>query len=224
MGLKSIRRLETAFLFLCSLAFLLAYILRSEIFHLITSEKLFKIQSIIGHYLLIYAGLFLLLGLFSVYLKRRNSSIYQQLRNIFSDIWNYSLEHLHSIFQLKLSKTNWFWLFGFTVVGVALRIYYSNQPMRSDEGATYYYFVSGPLYRSFIYLEPNNHVLHTLLARISIGIFGNQAYILRLPAVLSGLICLPLIFSVSQKIIGKKSGYTAMALMAVYPVIILFDT
>lgn len=224
MGLKSINRLETISLFLCGLVFLLTYILRTEIFQLIASEKLFKIQSNIGHYLLIYAGLFLFLGLLSIHYQRKKTSIHQQLRIIFSDVWNHSLQYFRSIFHFKLSKTNWFWLIGFTLVGVILRIYYSDQPMRSDEGATYYYFVSGPLYRSFIYLEPNNHVLHTLLARISIGIFGNQAYFLRLPAILSGLICLPLIFSVSQKIIGEKSGFAAMALMAIYPVIILFDT
>jgi len=96
--------------------------------------------------------------------------------------------------------------------------------MNEKMSASSNFFVNVPALRSFHYLAPNNHVLHTLAAKFFIEVFGNHPAVLRMPAILAGVLCMPLIFYVSRRLYGKGLGFVAVSLMAIFPVIILFDT
>ena len=61
-------------------------------------------------------------------------------------------------------------------------------PLRYDEATTYNNFVSKPLYVALAnYATPNNHLLHTFLAKVSVGLAGNEPWAIRLPALLAGI-------------------------------------
>ena len=68
------------------------------------------------------------------------------------------------------------------VVAVAIRVAYLDVPLRYDEATTYNNFVSKPLYVALAnYATPNNHLLHTFLAKVSVGVFGSAEWAIRLP-------------------------------------------
>ena len=108
---------------------------------------------------------------------------------------------------------------------MTVRGFFLNQPMRYDEAYTFLTFVNQSLGHLFYYPLPNNHVFHTLLVRVSVEIFGSHPFTIRLPALIAGLINIPLTFVLAKRLTGHElSGYFAATGMAVMPFVILFDT
>lgn len=117
------------------------------------------------------------------------------------------------------------WLLPLLSVGIAVRFYFLAQPMRYDEAFTFLNFVNRGLAFLFYYPTPNNHVLHTLLARTSVAVFGGHPAAIRLPALLAGLCVIPLtIFLCRLLTRSSKSGFLASGLVTVFPYLILYDT
>lgn len=85
-------------------------------------------------------------------------------------------------------------LLGIVVIGLAavgVRAAFLNHPMRYDESYNYLNFVArGPAYIATNYL-PNNHILHTHAAWLSVKLAGNSPMALRLPAFLAGVLLVP---------------------------------
>jgi Dolichyl-phosphate-mannose-protein mannosyltransferase len=106
--------------------------------------------------------------------------------------------------------------FGAILVGaVALRVAYLDVPLRYDEATTYDNFVSKPLYVALAnYATPNNHLLNTLLAKISVGLFGNEPWAIRLPALLAGLALVPATLAFARVFYGRTAALLAAALVA----------
>jgi 4-amino-4-deoxy-L-arabinose transferase-like glycosyltransferase len=78
-----------------------------------------------------------------------------------------------------------------TLLGAAVRLAYLNHPMRYDEAYNYLHFASqSPNYVATHYM-PNNHILHTLLVRFAIEVFGTAPAALRLPAYAAGVLIIP---------------------------------
>jgi hypothetical protein len=111
------------------------------------------------------------------------------------------------------------------LIGAAVRGYFLAQPMRYDEAVTFLAFVNQSVAYLFYYPFPNNHVLHTLLVRLSVGFFGGHPISIRLPAFLAGLCVIPAI-SVLAGLLSRNasSGLVAAGLTAVYPFLVLYDT
>lgn len=59
-----------------------------------------------------------------------------------------------------------------------------------DEAFTYNLFVAPPFPEAFSLYDANNHLLFTLLARVSVALLPAGEFALRLPAVLASLLCL----------------------------------
>ena len=101
-------------------------------------------------------------------------------------------------------------------VGLGLRLWYLDQPMRFDEATTACLYVSAPWYLGIAdYSMPNNHVFNTLLMRISIVWFGNREWVLRLPAFFAGLACLPLAYAYARRMHSRAAAVLALALISV---------
>ena len=85
------------------------------------------------------------------------------------------------------------------LTGAALRIPLLDQPMRCDELYTAWALVARGLPTVlFDYSSPNNHVLHTLLVYISTQAWGSAAQVIRLPAFLAGILCIPAAYLAGQ--------------------------
>jgi len=110
-------------------------------------------------------------------------------------------------------------------IGIILRVAHLRQPMRYDEAVTYMYFVRHPWSEALsLYTYPNNHLFHTLLAKVSTTAFGNSPWALRLPAFLAGVLVIPATYAVTRLLYGERAGLIAAAMVAASGVLTLYST
>ena len=108
---------------------------------------------------------------------------------------------------------------------VALRIAYLDVPLRYDEATTYDNFVSKPLYVALAnYATPNNHLLNTFLAKVSVGVFGNEPWAIRLPALLAGIALVPATLALARVFYGRVAALLAAALVAASSTLVEYST
>lgn len=101
------------------------------------------------------------------------------------------------------------------VGGAALRIKYLFIPMRYDEAQTYTIYASRKV-TDFLrdYSEPNNHIFHTLLVHASTRLFGSSEWAIRLPALVAGILLIPVTAFVFRKLFNTTVGLISAALVA----------
>ncbi|MEJ2704366.1 MAG: glycosyltransferase family 39 protein, partial [Sedimentisphaerales bacterium] len=110
----------------------------------------------------------------------------------------------------------WRFLVIILTIGAVLRIPGVNSGLWYDEIATLVEFVRLPLNRLIAnYGDQNNHPLFSLLARLSIDLFGESAWSLRLPALLFGLASLWALFLLARLVSDRREAFLATALMTV---------
>jgi hypothetical protein len=102
-----------------------------------------------------------------------------------------------------------------TIAGTILRIRYLFQPMRYDESLSFDQFASQPL--SFFlrdYSIPNNHIFHNILVHFTTSLFGDQPWAIRLPALVAGILLIPVSAFVFKHFFGTLVGLLVAALVA----------
>ena len=111
------------------------------------------------------------------------------------------------------------------VIALALRLRYLGQPMRYDESVTYLYFVKQPWSDALsLYTYPNNHLFHTLLAKLSVTAFGNAPWALRLPAFIAGMFVVAATYAVGRALYNPRAALYATAIVASSGVLVLYST
>ena len=115
-----------------------------------------------------------------------------------------------------------FALLAATLLGLGLRAFFLAQPMRLDEAYTFLYYLNDGR-NPFYYNVPNNHVLHTLLAKLAVLLGGTSPVAIRFPAFVAGVLCIPAVFFVAKSF-HKDAGPLAALGMAVFPYMILYST
>ena len=126
--------------------------------------------------------------------------------------------------QTTADKRSLVWLVLITLVGIVIRIWFLDQPMRYDEAHTYMRFVEPGVDWLFYYQEPNNHVGHTLLVYVSTALLGDEAWAIRIPAFLAGVLSVPMTYLCARTVFKRSVGLVAAGLMAGSPYLILFST
>jgi len=82
-------------------------------------------------------------------------------------------------------------LAGITVMGIALRIHFLNQPMRYDESYNFLHYANHSCAFILSNYVPNNHILHTLMVHFVSSWIGDSPACLRLPALVAGILLIP---------------------------------
>lgn len=112
-----------------------------------------------------------------------------------------------------------------TLVGIFTRLVFILRPMQHDEAYTVMAFANTPLYNLLSdYHLPNNHIFHTLLVHFSIKIFGLASWAVRLPALLAGVLTIPVGYVFTRRIYGQPAALSAAAALAVFPVLLEYAT
>ncbi len=112
-----------------------------------------------------------------------------------------------------------------TLAAVFIRLAYVNRPFGYDEAYTLEAFAIRPFSKIITDYElPNNHVLHTILVRISYLLFGPSPLAVRLPALISGVLMVPLAYSFAGRLYNRHVAILSTALVAVAPLLIDFST
>lgn len=109
-----------------------------------------------------------------------------------------------------------------TLLGIVTRAFFMSQPMRLDEAYTFLYYLNDGR-DLFLYNVPNNHVFHTILAKLAVLMGGMSPVVIRSPAFITGVLCIPAIFFVAKGF-NKSAGPLAALGMAVFPYMILYST
>jgi hypothetical protein len=127
---------------------------------------------------------------------------------------------------LAQESSSYLVVFGFIfALAVALRVAFLDVPLRYDEATTYNNFVSKPLYVGLAhYPLPNNHLLHTFLANVSVNTFGSSAWAIRLPALLAGIALVPATFALARILYGRAAALLAAALVASSSTLVEYST
>jgi len=115
-----------------------------------------------------------------------------------------------------------FTLLAIILLGLFLRTFFLAQPMRLDESYTFLYYLNEGR-DPFLYNVPNNHVFHTLLAKLTVLAGGVSPVVIRLPAFLAGVLCIPASFF-AAKAFHRNAGLLAALGMAVFPYMVLYSS
>jgi 4-amino-4-deoxy-L-arabinose transferase-like glycosyltransferase len=115
-------------------------------------------------------------------------------------------------------------LFLLLIAGL-IRFFWLERPLEHDEAFTYYVFGRLPLrYAIADYSYPNNHIFHTLLLKLAVGLFGNASWVMRLPAYLFGTAIAPLVYAFARQCTHKRTAsLLAGSLVALYPYMVQYS-
>jgi 4-amino-4-deoxy-L-arabinose transferase-like glycosyltransferase len=114
---------------------------------------------------------------------------------------------------------------GATVLAIALRVPFLSQPMRYDEALSFNEFASRPLYYALsFYPDPNNHLLNTLLVHLTSSALGSAPWVLRLPALLAGVLLVPATYALTHVLFDRRAALLAAVLVGVSSYIVEYST
>lgn len=103
-----------------------------------------------------------------------------------------------------------------TLVAIALRSYHLGTDLWLDEISPIVDYGRMPVVQVMgSYLRTNNHLLNTLLTRVSIGAFGESEWAVRLPAMLFGVATIPVFYWVARLALSRWASIAAAAVLAV---------
>jgi hypothetical protein len=131
---------------------------------------------------------------------------------------------LASLRQCVPSRHDAVWLAAATSIAIVVRGYSLRQPVSYDEAYTFLNFVQPGFPALFNYPVPNNHVLHTVLVRITTLILGTSTAVMRAPAFAAGVATIPLTFCLCRSLVPLGSGYLAASALSVFPYLVLYST
>jgi len=125
------------------------------------------------------------------------------------------------IFQDK----DWLLLLFFMLIGAFFRVQFLDKPIYHDEAYTYLIFVSngfGNLVSD--YHLPNNHILYSIFVFLSTHLFGNAPWVLRLPALLAGLLLIPATYFAARQYFDRATAILSSGIITLFPIFMLFST
>lgn len=97
----------------------------------------------------------------------------------------------------------------------------ATQSITADEAYAYDRFVRPPIREVLAQYDANNHVLYTLLAKRSVGLFRATEFSLRLPSLLCGALYLWAVYRLTRRTFGAGALFlAAMALLTLHPVVL----
>lgn len=103
-----------------------------------------------------------------------------------------------------------------TLLGALLRIFRLGADLWLDEIATAGTYAARPLAEVFgAYLSPGNHLLNSLLLKVSVALFGESEWSVRLPAVAFGMATVPAIYWTARLAMSRAASLGAALLLAV---------
>ena len=107
-------------------------------------------------------------------------------------------------------------LAGLVIAAAVLRAIGANDGLWFDEILTLVLFVRPPLEQIVTeYPNSNNHPLYSVLAHLAVGVFGEQPWSLRLPAILFGVAAVPAVHALGRAVTDRRESLLAAALVAV---------
>lgn len=124
---------------------------------------------------------------------------------------------MNSEYAMKLRSIHpWMWVASLTILGAALRIIDLNSGLWLDEIMFLVNTVRHPLAQIVtVFPGDTQHPLYSILARLSIDLFGEHPWSLRLPAMILGTLSIPAIYMLGIAVTTQAEALIAAALLSV---------
>ena len=122
-------------------------------------------------------------------------------------------------FYENMAVTTAFVVFGYTCFRAGLL------SITHDESLTYFLYVRSSLKDILSYsgeITSNNHLLNTLLMKLSVAFFGNSEFVLRIPALIGHLLYLVGTFQILRLFLNRTKLALGFGLMATNPFLLDF--
>jgi hypothetical protein len=111
------------------------------------------------------------------------------------------------------------------IVGSFLRLHFLFAPIRIDEAGIFIYLASKSLtVNIFSYPFPGHHIFNTILVNILCNILGANAWVMRLPALLAGILLIPAIYLLFRTISNIFTAALAATFVSVSSQLIEYST
>jgi mannosyltransferase len=124
----------------------------------------------------------------------------------------------------RTPRVVWWVLGGITLLGLVLRLIAIDSDLWLDELSPILDYRDASVWQVFIsYISSNNHLLYTVLEKLSVLLFGEREWALRLPAVIFGTAAIPVLYWVARKLMPRYASLGAALLLAVSYHHILFS-
>ncbi len=167
--------------------------------------------------------MFLASGL--LYLSRRQ--LQQYTSNMLTSLSSFIRElsqHFNEAVK-KEDKIHLFSLFIILLVAISIRLFFLFQPISNDEAVTFFGYAVMPLYIGLSnYSAPNNHLFHTFLVHMAYLLLGNQPWVIRLPALLAGILLVPASYIVIRIFYNKYAALLTAGIIASSTVLVAYST
>ncbi len=103
-----------------------------------------------------------------------------------------------------------------TLIGATLRLYGLDSELWLDEIIHRLIYGGSTLLEVMVsYSSSNNHLLNTWLTNISVATFGDHEWAIRLPALIFGVACVPVVYLLARRVLPRWPSLVASALLAV---------
>jgi hypothetical protein len=189
---------------------------------LASAEAIVRHTAVAHQLLFVYGSLLFMLAFGSYLLSRSGNSLIAELVRQFRPVSEGLPEKMNQ--RRAVGDSGWRWLGIALGIAIALRACFADQPMRYDESFTFLYFVKSGYGDLFYYPLPNNHILYTLLEKLSVLAMGSSPVGIRLPALLAGVALIPLTYRLCRKLNHQSIGIFASIGVAVMPFLVLYST
>lgn len=125
---------------------------------------------------------------------------------------------------VNLGKVNNFILLGVIFVSAVVRLEDLHFPLSHDEAYMYGAFASRSLWHMVSnYHLPNNHVLLSVIMKITTILLGNHIWTLRLPTILAGVLMVPATYFFAKRFYSIETAILSSIFVAVFPVLVLYS-
>ena len=138
------------------------------------------------------------------------------------DTWSFAKDV--KLAFVNLGRANIFILLGVMFVAAVVRLEEIHFPLSHDEAYMYNAFASRSIWHMVSnYHLPNNHVLLSVIMKITTGLLGNHVWTLRLPTILAGVLMVPATFFFAKRFYSIETAILSSILVAVFPVLVLYS-
>ncbi len=122
-------------------------------------------------------------------------------------------------------KREYFFLTAVMLVALAYRLHEIQQPITYDEAYNYLAFIRGSFIQTMTdYHLPNNHIFLSLILNLTIRLFGDAQWVLRMPTLIFGILMIPATYSFGKRFYSQNAGLLAAVGVATFPELIHYSS
>ena len=147
------------------------------------------------------------------------------IKTFLSALWQDTKTFFRKFSFPRDEKREYFFLIAVMLVALAYRLHAIQQPITYDEAYNYLAFIRRPLIETMIdYHLPNNHIFLSLILNLTIRVFGDAEWIIRMPPVIFGTLMIPATYGFGKRFYGKNTGLLASVGVAIFPELVHYSS